>query len=258
MKRLSILLCLTLALGNFSTPVQAQSNTKLYKKSIEVGKSKDINTDIHFFAGELNIKASSTDLAECFYGYENGFLKPDMTYSEIDKTGYLSIQSQESDKKIDIGNDNNNKWNLFLNKKLKNAVSIKLTAGKANINLEGANLSRFYYRMTAGESTINLKNTSVPQIDFHLMAGKANLDLSGEWKNDMVASIKGGVGEVTIKVPYHTGVRIEATGVLGEIHIPFFKQDDNIYTNDQYQKTKNTLFINISGGIGQIVVQMVE
>ena len=257
MKKTTVLLCLFLAIGSLGAFTQAQSKSTLLKKSIGFGKAKDIRTDIYFFAGELNINTSTDELAECFYGYVNGFLKPMMTYSEVGKVGYLSIKSEEENKGLHL-DENNNKWNLNLNRNIKNDISIKLRAGKANINLEESKLNVFEYKMTAGESNINLRNTSVAQVRFNLLAGKANIDLSGKWHNDGVAEIKGGVGEITVIVPYNTGVRITASGVLGEVNIPFFHRNGNIYTNDSFEKTRNTIFLNISGGIGQINVKMAE
>jgi len=258
MKKSSVIFSLLLIIGT-GISIQAQSKSNLFRKTLEIGKSREIKTDISFFAGELNINGSTDKLAECFYGYKDHFLRPEMAYNEINEIGYLTINSEKAEKGMNQNDlDHSNKWSLCLNKKLKNALSIKLTAGKTNIDLEGCKLSCFDYKMTAGESNINLRNTSVPQMQFNLLAGEANIDLSGEWHNDMVAIIKGGVGEITVKVPFNTGVRITASGVLGEINMPFFNRNGNTYTNDLYEKTKYTLHIDISGGIGQINVEMVE
>jgi len=256
MKKSIFLVCLFVTFGSFGPTILAQSKSKLFKKSIDIGRAKDVRTDISFFAGELNINSETTMLAECFYGYKDGFIKPDMTYREVGTIGYLSVVSEKKDK--GIINDETNRWNLSLNKDVKNSLSINLKAGKSTIDLEGCNLSSFDYKMTAGESKINLRNTSVPQVKFNLLAGESLIDLSGKWKNDGVADIKGGVGEVTVKVPYKTGVIIYVTGLLGDVSIPFFDRDGDAYVNDSYKKSKNTLTIYIHGAIGQINVKMEE
>ena len=254
MKKPAILLFFIFTLGAVGSFALTQSKTKQFKKSIEMGKAKEVKTDINFFSGELNISTSTNDLAECLYGYDDGFIRPKMTYSEIGSIGYLTIESEEQDKGI----DESNHWDLKLNKNVKNELSVKLRAGKANIDLEGCKLRGFNYRMTAGESNINLRNTSVPQVSFNLLAGEANIDLSGEWNNDGVAEIKGGVGEITVSVPYNMGVKIIVTGMLGDVNIPFFHKVGNEYTNDSFGKSKHIIFLSISGGIGQINVKMAE
>jgi len=248
MKKQTLFFCLFLAIGVF-----AQDNSKLFRKSIDMDKAREVKTDIYFFAGELDINTSTEKLAECYYGYKDKYLKPAMTYNESGKTGYLSIKSEEEDRGI---NNDGNKWNLCLNKNVKNDLVIKLKAGEANINLEGSNLNSFDYRMTAGETKINLRNTSVPQVNFNLLAGESVINLSGKWHNDGVADIKGGVGEITVIVPYDAGVKVNVSGVLGEINIPFFNKNGRVYTNDIFDKATHKLFINISGAIGQINVRM--
>lgn len=256
MKKSTVLLVLSLMVPGFVNTTNAESNSRLLQKSIDVGKAKEIRTDISFFSGELFVNTETEDLAKCVYGYKDGFLRPEMTYREVGGTGYLTIESEEKDKRI--LNDNENRWNLSLNKRVKNNLSIQLRAGEANIDLEGSNLNSFDYKMTAGESTINLRNTSIPHLKFNMLAGEAHIDLSGDWENDGVADIKGGVGEITVKVPFDTGVIIYVTGVLGEVKIPFFNKEGSTYTNDSYKKSKNTLTLYINGAIGQINVEMVE
>lgn len=256
MKKSIVLWSILFSVFFLGSTLNAQSDSKLLKKSIEIGKAKEVRTDISFFSGELLINSETDDLAKCIYGYRNGFLRPDMTYREVGSTGYLSIESEENKK--GIFDDDANKWSLSLNKSVLNNVSIQLKAGKASINLEECNLNSFNYKMTAGESKINLRNTSVPHVKFNLLAGEAHIDLTGEWKNDGVADIKGGVGEITVKVPFNTGVIIHVTGVLGEVNIPFFNREGNVYTNDSYKKSKQTLTLYIHGAIGQINVEMEE
>jgi len=255
MKKIAILLFIA-SLLFFTEAFGSNPEESVYKKSVETGKAKEVKTDISFIAGELNINSETNNLVECFYGFKNDFIRPILKYHEVGKTGYLSINS-ESFKKRDF-DDEDNEWRLSFNGKIRNSIAIDLKAGEANIDLEGCNLGRFEYRMMAGESNINLRNTSVPSLVFSLTAGEANLNLSGKWDNDLSATIKGGVGELKIKVPYDIGVRITASGLIGEINIPFFNKNGKTYTNDLYGKTKNTLYIDINGGIGEIDIDMVE
>jgi len=228
-----------------------------FKKSIDTGKAKEIKTDIDFLAGELHLDGTSGNLADCYYGFGKTFLRPDMTYHEVGKTGYLSLSS-ESLKGKDLENLDDNEWFVQINPDIRNSLSIKLKGGESDINLEGCRIDRFEYRMMAGESKVNLRNTSVPAVIFNLFTGEASLDLSGKWHNDLEANIKGGIGELEIKVPYDTGVRIAVSGLIGEVNIPFFERNGKIYTNGQYGKSKYTLYLNVEAGIGQIDVKMVE
>lgn len=247
-----LILSFAMAYGCHISNILAENESKLLKKSVELKKAKEIRTDINFFAGDLTIEASDNPLAECVYG-NNDCIRPEISYSEVGSIGYLSIESEKKGFRV---NESDNQWKIFLNRKIKNEVTIRLRAGEAHIQLDECNISRFTYTMTAGQSFVNLKNSSVSDIQFHLLAGEARIDLSGKWNNSGTASIKGGIGEVTVIVPKETGVRISVSGGLGEVNIPFFHKENNVYVNDLFQKTKHTLYLNISGGIGQINVVM--
>jgi predicted membrane protein len=91
-----------------------------------------------------------------------------------------------------------------------------------------------------------------------MVAGESNINLSGKWHNDCDAQIKGGVGQINVKVPFGVGVKIHASGLLGEVNIPFFQKEGRIYTNDAWGKTKHSITLEISGAIGEINVEMVE
>ncbi len=230
----------------------------IYRKSLPLGNAKEVKSDISFFAGELYLNANSKKLTECYYGYKDLFIVPYMVYKEVDRNGYLTIKcKREKAEQLD-NRSSDNKWKLELNRNIKNDVTIELMAGEAHINLEGAKITNFTFKMTAGESNINLRNTSVPKIRCNMMAGKTTLDLSGKWNNDCDAEIKGGVGQINVKVPFGTGVKINVSGLLGEVKIPFFNKDNRTYTNDAWGKSKHSITLDISGAIGEINVEMVE
>jgi len=228
-----------------------------YKKIIETGNAKEVRTNIDFLAGELHLTGSTKNLSECYYGRGVLYLKPEMTYHEAGKTGYLNVESKKL-KGQDWADFDDNRWDLLINPTIENSVAIKLHAGESHIDLTGCNLSSFDYRMTAGESSIILRNTSVPLMLFNMMAGKANIDLTGKWQNDLEAEIKGGVGELNLKVPYNVGVRVFVNGLIGEVNLPFFKRNGKVYINDAFGQSKYTLYINVDAGIGEINVTMEE
>jgi hypothetical protein len=258
MKKSGLLLCLFLIASVCGNSIQSQAKkTTLYRKSVALGKAKEVKTDIAFFSGELIIGTSTDKLTECFYGYKDVFIRPYVSYSEVGHTGYLTVKSLKKDESS-INKKKSNKWMLELNRDIQNDLNIELLAGEADIDLEDAHLSRLNYKMTAGELHLNLRGTSVPLVKFNLLAGEAHIDLSGKWHNDCMADIKGGVGEITVKVPYKTGVKVNVSGVLGDVNIPFFNREGRTYTNDAWEKTENNIILNISGAIGQINVEMAE
>ncbi|MGB7227245.1 MAG: hypothetical protein WBD26_05770, partial [Candidatus Acidiferrales bacterium] len=51
-------------------------------------------------------------------------------------------------------------------------------------------------------------------------------------------------------------VRVSVEGGLGEVDAPDFKRDGSDYVNDAAGKTKNTIEVHISGGIGEVHLEL--
>lgn len=252
MKSNRLLLQFILALLLPASLLQAQSIETVYRKTIPLGKMREIKTSLSFFAGKLQMDTSTDKLAECYYGYSDSYIEP---YVHYDAIGELTIKNKK-DRDIPKRAKDCNKWRLSLNPSVQNNLMIEMLAGESDINLSGAKLSRLEYSMLAGEVKLNLSNTSVPKMVFKMTAGEAWIDLTGDWKNDCEAQVSGGVGEINLKVPQKTGVKVYVTGLLGEAKLPGFNKDGKTYTNDAWGKSKHELSIYISGGIGEINVSM--
>jgi hypothetical protein len=231
-------------------------------KTISVKPSvKSAHTDISFPAGILNIKSSEKDkfFSSSFYNCED-FREPQIDFIENGKKANLRITTRDEQQSINFNDSESSSctWNLYFNKKVENSINISMVAGTGNIDLSECNLKSFDFKMTAGEIKLNLNNTSVPYMNFRAAAGDVEIDLTGEWKNDLRANIKGGVGEITILVPDNIGVKIDISGILGEINAPSFKKKRKTYLNKMYGKTSKTLFLDIFGGIGEINIETVS
>jgi hypothetical protein len=60
------------------------------------------------------------------------------------------------------------------------------------------------------------------------------------------------VGNITLRLPADTGVRITAKNELGKITADGLQASGNVYTNDAYSKTSTTLNIEVSNDVGEI------
>src|SRR5205807_1652714 len=83
-------------------------------------------------------------------------------------------------------------------------------------------------------------------------AGKVTVDLRGDWKKDLEATIEGGVGQATIRLPESVGVRVQATSGIGTIRASGLERRGDYYVNSAYGKSPVTLNLNINKGIGMI------
>lgn len=264
---LSVLTAITLIMCNTQTSKPDKIKPKItqdIKKDGFISKSIDsdvdfVKTELEFPFGELNINSeNNTVFFNGEFTFTNPEWEPNISYSE-DKKGLLKIEIDEVDfNKEDENNDDKCLWDLKFNKKTKNDLNISILAGEANINLAECNLKDFNFKMLAGEININLQNTSVPNINFKALAGDASFDLTGKWKNDLHAVFKGGVGELTIKLPADVGIKAEIIGLLGNRDVIGLEKNGSTYTNSLYDNCETNLYLDITGGIGDVKVEVVE
>jgi predicted membrane protein len=99
---------------------------------------------------------------------------------------------------------------------------------------------------------LDLGELSLRRVNVEMGVGELRMDLRGTPKNDYAVSIHGGVGEATIYLPTGVGVEAEAEGGIGGIHTTGLEKRDGRYVNDALGHSKNTVRLDVQGGIGEI------
>jgi len=225
------------------------------KRIVDTEKAKKVKTEITFPAGKLYLSSNAKSFCEGIYKYRHDFWKPEISYYEESETGYLDIEFEDDRDHRNYDDDDENEWIISFDRNTRNDMKIEMIAGESDIDLQGCKLDGFEFVMVAGETKINLRNTSVPFLEFRAVAGEAEIDLTGDWDNDLDAEIKGGVGELTILVPSKVGVKVNVTGGLGDVDAHGLHKHNKDYMNDLYGKTKASLYIDITGGIGNVNIR---
>ncbi|MHB0859531.1 MAG: toast rack family protein [Anaerolineae bacterium] len=184
-------------------------------------------------AGELRVSPGADALVDAVFTYNVDSWRPEVTYSVRDEVGTLSIQQPSESNNLPSTSMGTmrNEWDLRLDGDVPMDLKIQLGAGRSNLRLGGMRLE---------------------SLDVQTGAGEVNLDLTGRWTNDLVANVRGGVGQVTVRLPRDVGVRVDARGGLGQITATGLEQNGNIYVNDALGESPVTLSLSIEGGIGEI------
>ena len=82
------------------------------------------------------------------------------------------------------------------------------------------------------------------------------MDLSGVWLQDVNATVKGGLGRVTLILPNSSSARVTTQGMLSKINAPDLANDGGVYTNDAYGLSDVSMRIDIESGFGEIVMEL--
>lgn len=228
------------------------------RNKVELQKAETADVKIHQLAGELNLVSQTmTQLMRGEYLYNDPQLgKPVTDYWIADKKGLLEIKNTDfEDLHLNIDTDDEGicVWNIQLNKSIPTDVNIKMGAGESNVNLEGAKITKFNYSVKAGSVTINLRNTSVPYVKCKAIASEATIDLTGEWNNDLHGHFIGGVGNLYLILPEGYNLQVEVNGILGDIDTADLVKKGDYWVKEIDQR-KPTLYIDITGGIGNITL----
>jgi len=102
----------------------------------------------------------------------------------------------------------------------------------------------------AGRSTLNLGSLSLTKLDVAGGAGEVTVDLTGDWQNDLEATIEGGLSKRTVILPANVGVRVRAEVGVGSVDVTGLTKDGEYYVNDAYGQSDVTLNIQVMGGVG--------
>ncbi len=202
---------------------------KMESKSVEVGRAETVRVELNIGVGELRVGGGTKKLLEADFLYNVPQWKPEVKYDVQGGQGVLSIKQRNFGSSA-MGNARN-EWNLFLSNKVPLYLKIQSGVGKSNFDLGGLMLTGLEVQTGVGETTI---------------------DMVGDWKKDLHASIKGGIGQLTLRLPDKTGVRVKAEKAIGSIQATGLRKEENIYLNDAFGKSKVTLDFQIQAGIGEI------
>jgi hypothetical protein len=186
--------------------------------------SGPVRVHIQMPAGDMKLSGGASKLLEADFKYSVNQGKPNVSY----QAGQLEI-TQEG-RKFNFGPSENN-WDI----RLGNDIPMELDID-----------------MGAGQSKVKVGDLAVTRLDMKIGAGQIVADLTGNWKKDLEADVKGGVGNAVILLPEDIGVMVHATGGIGSINANGLKREGDEYTNDLYGKSPVSLRLDISGGVGNI------
>ncbi|MDQ3429994.1 MAG: toast rack family protein, partial [Actinomycetota bacterium] len=161
--------------------------------------------------------------------------KPDVSYEVDGDTGNLSVE-QGSGQGVRLGGDARNEWDLRFNDEVPTDLQVEMGAGESNLGLDSLTLTG---------------------LDLKIGAGQTMVDLTGDYEQDLAASIQGGVGEATIMLPSEIGVRVRAEGGIGKINAEGLDKEGDSYVNDAYGNSEVTVNVEVQGGVGEINLEVV-
>jgi hypothetical protein len=215
-------------------PTVVVGPTQTDTPAIQLGGAQAANVTLTMGAGKLTLDGGATNLLDGTFTYNVDAWKPEVTYNVNGSTGTLTVRQKNENGFTRTPDQVRNDWDL----RLKDGVPLTLTAN-----------------MGAGESKLKLGSLNLTKLDLHTGAGNVTVDLKGDWKQNLAATIEGGIGETTVKLPRDVGVRVNvAKSGLGKVHADNMTASGDTYTNVAYGHSPVTLDLTVQMGVGEITL----
>ncbi len=197
-------------------------------KEVEAGKIEALQAEIRIGVGDLRIGGGAAKLLEASFRYPEKLGAPEVRYDAAGFRGRLTVESRESKHSMRNGK---HEWNLKLGPTV--PTDLKLNLG-------------------VGESHVDLTRIPLHSLEIHIGVGELDLNLAGKYEKGVDVTVRGGVGEATIRLPRDFGVIADAKGGIGSIDVKGLEQRNGRYVNDAYQEGKPALKLDVRGGVGSI------
>jgi uncharacterized protein DUF2154 len=200
-----------------------------YTQDIEVGRAETAHVDIQLGAGDLSIAAGGgKKLVTSSFQYGARLGRPDIHYEVRQSEGRLTIEPPRN--RFGTGHASN-EW------KLRFGDSVPL---------------EFTVQVGAGQSTVDLSHLPVRLFDIQMGAGKLDLNLAGRYRQDVIVSVQGGVGQAAIALPRDFGVIADVKGGIGAIQPGTLVRRNGRFVNRAYDEGRPAIRLTVRGGVGEI------
>jgi len=296
MKRITIALAALLLMGNtlaccclFPTNLQINTGPTLEvgelqekEESIPLDGAEPVAVDILFGAGEMEITAGDAD--QLFSGrflYNVDKWEPEVTYED----GKLVIRQGNNDESWGWPDEDaaRNEWELAFSPEVPLEMDIKTGAGQGELDLTDLQIEKLDIDLGAGDFSVvfnapnqaemsrftldvgaasleirGVGNASPRDMVVQGGAGEITLDLTGDWDNSADIEVTSGVGRLALRLPDDVGVRVEVEGGLTNIKTSGLRSTGGAYVNDAYGEAEIELNIEVTTGIGQVDLEVIE
>jgi hypothetical protein len=202
-----------------------------------VENTEPVQVNLRLAVGELNVGsgAGETRLMEADFAYNVAAWEPGVDYEAVGDPGELSVHQRGLDEGVPT-RDVRNEWSLRLN----DGVPVDLTV-----------------QMGGGVGNLDLDNLALAGLNLDVGAGSTRVDLSGDWGRDVSVVVRGSAGQVTVLLPNRMGVKVNAGTRLGRVNAEGLRKEGEAYVNDAYGDSDATLKVDVTGGVGQINLEVV-
>ena len=256
-------------------------------------REKSLMVSLKYGNGYITIgKSENKNIYEGEFIYSGS--RPDIRYDIVGDQGRLDIHfsgegrnTDEDEESRDIESLNKlykNDLTLNFNQQIPVDFSLDLGIVKGTMEFGGLKISNIDLEAGVSKTTIvfsepnrgsmesfaieggvgklaveKLGNANTADFSFEGGVGSYELDLSGDYRQDLRGEITLGMGKLILYLPREIGARLSIDkSFLSSFDIDEVFKNGDVYTNNEWEKSKYNIDLNIESGVGKIEVVWVE
>ncbi|HEX7243192.1 MAG TPA: hypothetical protein VF263_23105 [Longimicrobiaceae bacterium] len=280
---------LALALVTGATTAAAGCATAQSWRTINASRQtqgeKALSVEVEYGAGKLTVAPATGPLLYQFaMRYDERQVTPLSSYDRRTGTLRLGMESRDRDRGIRLGKvDRESHADIHLTRDVPLDLNLQFGAGEAQFDLGGLSVRRLRVQTGASDTRLSfaapnriaaeevrieagaanfevrgLGNTRAERFEFEGGLGSTTLDFSGAWDRSAAASVKMGIGSLTLRIPRGLGVRITKDSFLTSFDDSGLTKRGGAYYSRNWESARHRLTIDVDAAMGSIDIDWID
>jgi len=201
-------------------------------KSVDPKNAQSAHVQLKMGAGKLSLTGGADKLMEGDFSYNVSEWKPKVSYDVSGNVGELVVK-QGSANGGDLSGGARNEWDISMNDQLPTDLVVQLGAGESELDLDSLTLKGVDVRMGAGKTTVDMSGDYTRDFDATIKGGVGQATVLLPSKVGVKAKAAGGLGKINAKGlkkvggsyvndaygESDTNISIDVKGGVGEINL---------------------------------------
>jgi hypothetical protein len=279
---------LALALGagvlGGARPGEAQG-WRSFSSSRQVWQEKQLDAVVEYGAGKLTVgPADRPTLYRFNLRYDAEQFTPVSEYHRGTGKLRLAVQSRDRKKGAHVKRiREESRARIQLSRDVPTALDLRFGAGEAEVDLggmalrslrvsTGASETRLSFRtpnrvsaesiqLEAGAASFRatgLGNARAERFQFEGGVGETVLDFGGRWTRSATATIRMGIGSLTLRLPRDVGVKVVKESFMTSFDAEGLVKRGGAYYSRNWDRAPHKLTVNIEAALGSIDVDWID
>ena len=167
-------------------------------KSVDPKNAQSTRTQLKMGAGELNVTGGADQLMDGDFSYNVSEWKPKVSYDVSGQKGELVVK-QGSANSGSLDGKARNEWDIGLNDEVPTDLVVQVGAGESDLDLDSLTLKGLDLKMGAGKSTVDLTGDYAQGFDASIQGGVGEATVLLPSGVGVKAKAEGGLGKINAK-----------------------------------------------------------